>query len=425
MSVDLFIFIILTLFAISFVALPLLFKSNKKRNVDAAIQTQVNNTLFADNLQQLQQQLANGEIGPKTFAKLKAELEAQLELDQRVKTQSDSQFSPNTVRLIFLASALIILALAFIFYQQWGAKPDWEIYQANINKVRQQERGAPEQQVRELNKQLKSLLEARVARRDDNLRNYFLLARTYYELGDYQSSVETFEKILEIEPQAVQVISELAQVKFLADGQRFTEEVKALFDRAIALSPQDIRTLSYAGMSAYQGRDFQSALGYWQQAVALSQPGSEQHKYMQQALDATKNQLRAAGIEPEQGAPAAVAVAADSPQLTVNVSLGPELELNPNYRVFVYAKAWEGPPMPLAVRDVKVSDLPLTITLNESMNPGMPMKLSQFSEWELVARVSQSGTANAKSGDWQASLGPVTEDNADETFQLVITSQIP
>ncbi len=83
--------------------------------------------------------------------------------------------------------------------------------------------------------------------------------------------------------------------------------------------------------------------------------------------------------------------------------------------------------MPLAIRDMKVADLPQTITLDESMGiPGMSgMAMSQFPELELVARVSRTGTATAQPGDWQASIGPVSQGETEEVYQLVIASQIP
>ncbi len=426
MSADFLVFALLALAAIVFVTLPLFLGRGKKSgaNDDSSKQSQLNQNLFDENLQQLQKQFDDGEIGEKTFAKLKQELEQQLKQDQKLKTRSGRELSTTSVRIIYASIVVVVSILAVTLYQVLGAKPDWTIYQTNIDKVHKQERGAAETELRQLNKDLENLLENRLAQRDDNLQNWFLLARTYAELEDYKSALEAYQKILDVQPLSPDVISEMAQVLYLSNGNQFTSEVKRLFDQAIQLSPQNVRTISYAALTAYQSGAFQQALGYWQQAVNLSEPNTQQYQYMLQALESTKNQLRAQGVDIEEGSQV-VAAADNSPKLKVNVALGDNLKLNPEYRVFIYAKAWQGPPMPLAVHDVKVADLPLTITLDESMNPGMPMKLSQFSEWELVARVSQSGTANAQSGDWQASVGPISEEQSDQTFQLVITSQIP
>jgi len=424
MSADIIIFAGLTIIAILFVVVPLLIGSNEKAAAnDIAIQSQLNEALFADNLLQLQQQKNNGEISDKAFDKLKQELEKQLEQDQQFKHASNTQLSPIAVRWVYALAVVIIPALALFFYHQWGAKPDWEIYQTNLSKVRQQERGADEAELRLLNKQLESLLEQRLEQREDNLHNWFLLARTYAELGNYQSAKEAYQAILDVQPNSPDVLNEMAQVEYLANGNRFTPEVKDLFDRAIALAPRNVRILSFAALTASNSGAFRQALVYWQSAVNMSEPNTQQYQYMMQGLQYTQNQLAAAGVDVEEGEIADV----DGPSMKVNVALGEGLELNPNYRVFVYARAWEGPKMPLAIeQDLHVSDLPITIILDESMvmQPGMPT-LSQFPTWQLVARVSQTGVANAQSGDWEAVSGPITKESSEQPVQLVITSQIP
>lgn len=414
-------FFVFTAVALVFVLLPLLIRGGRTERGDQTIQTQVNQALFDDNLKQLDEQLHNGEISDSTYAKLKQELEQQLQQDQTFQTAKSSSLSKPILSGIFIATAVLVPVFAYGFYSLWGAAPDWEIFQVNINKVRQEERGADEADIRELNKELKRLIEQRLDQRDDNLHNRFLLARTYASLEEYRNALEMYQSILDLRPQSPDVVSEMAQTQYLASGGRFTNDVKALFDRAIQMSPQNIRIISFAGLAAYQAGNFQAALPYWQQAVRMSDPGTQQYQYMQQALNETQNQLRAAGIEPDESA----APITSGPTYTVSVSLADQLQLNPNYRVFIYARAWQGPRMPLAIQAVTVADLPLTLTLDESMNPGMPMKLSQFDEVELVARVSLSGNNTAQSGDWEASLGPVSEEQGGQTHRLVITSQIP
>lgn len=422
-------FPILAILGMAFVLIPLVFKSrsqqqNAQEQEDIAIQTNLNQSLFAENLKQLEEQHNNKEITDATFEKLKLELEKQLQQDQQIRTNEGFSLSANTVRWTMIGSTIALPVLAFVFYQQWGAYPDLEIYQTNIQKVRMQERGANDEEMRALNKQLKDLLELRVEQREENLHNQFLLARTYAELEDYRSSMEAYQAILDQRPQSPDVVGEMAQVMYLAAGSQFTAEVKEMFDQAVAMSPQNVRIISFAGLSAYQSGAYQAALGYWQRAVALSEPGSQQFQYMNQALLETRRQLEAAGLEVADNT---AEIAADTPQYKINIVLGEGIDIDPAYRVFVYAKAWKGPPMPLAIRDMKVADLPQTITLDESMGiPGMSgMAMSQFPELELVARVSRTGTATAQPGDWQASIGPVSQGETEEVYQLVIASQIP
>jgi cytochrome c-type biogenesis protein CcmH len=67
--------------------------------------------------------------------------------------------------------------------------------------------------------------------------------------------------------------------------------------------------------------------------------------------------------------------------------------------LFVLAKADQGPPMPLAVQRLTVSKWPITVTLDDSMAMMESLRMSQFKNIIITARISKSGVGNAKPGD--------------------------
>ena len=69
--------------------------------------------------------------------------------------------------------------------------------------------------------------------------------------------------------------------------------------------------------------------------------------------------------------------------------------------VFVFARASEGPRMPLAVMRAQAKDLPLDFSLDDSMAINPAMTISQYPEVIVVARISKSGNATPQSGDIQ------------------------
>ena len=93
----------------------------------------------------------------------------------------------------------------------------------------------------------------------------------------------------------------------------------------------------------------------------------------------------------------------------MNVALDPALGSNvsPGDTLFVYAKAASGPPMPLAIQRLQAGQLPATVVLTDGMGMLPSMKLSQFPQVIIGARISRSGNAIAQSGDLQTVSKPL------------------
>ena len=111
----------------------------------------------------------------------------------------------------------------------------------------------------------------------------------------------------------------------------------------------------------------------------------------------------------EQPPKAAKADAPAGTKVSGRVELAPELKAkaNPDDVVFIFARAAQGPRMPLAVVRAKVADLPVDFTLDDSMAMSPDFKLSSAGELRIEARVSKSGNAIAAPGDLSGEVAPV------------------
>ena len=78
--------------------------------------------------------------------------------------------------------------------------------------------------------------------------------------------------------------------------------------------------------------------------------------------------------------------------------------------LFVFARAAEGPPVPLAILRRKAGELPLEFALNDSMAMAPGMNVSAFARVVVTARVSRSGNAKPQPGDLQGASRPVAND---------------
>ena len=94
--------------------------------------------------------------------------------------------------------------------------------------------------------------------------------------------------------------------------------------------------------------------------------------------------------------------------MTVDIDDAIKAILPKNADLFVLAKADQGPPMPLAVQRISVSDWPVTVTLDDSMAMMETLRMSGFENVIITARISKSGVGNAKPGDLEGVSGVIS-----------------
>jgi cytochrome c-type biogenesis protein CcmH len=121
---------------------------------------------------------------------------------------------------------------------------------------------------------------------------------------------------------------------------------------------------------------------------------------------------------------AAASSTATALSVAVDVSDSVRAKFKESDVVFVYAKAKQGPRMPLAVARLTLAALPATVTLDDSMAMVEGMNLSAFEQLVVSARVTSTGSAIAQSGDYIGQLD-VTDKSADVTLNIEIDTIVP
>ncbi len=100
--------------------------------------------------------------------------------------------------------------------------------------------------------------------------------------------------------------------------------------------------------------------------------------------------------------------------ITGKVSIDPGIValFKPTATVFVFAKAVNGSPMPLAVVRKPVSELPFEFILDDSLAMAAGMTISSVAEVVVTAKISSTGNAMQPDPGFAAISGPVAVANA-------------
>lgn len=417
----------LSLFAAAFVLWPLWrYRSQLSQHSavvaqEAQINIDANIALFHEHMADLDLALAEGRIDQQQHAQLKLEQERALLEDELVIKASQTKISTAVQTYILVVAAALTVALGIMVYFQLGSSRDAHIQQLQAEKIELDyqdllsQRNPDPERARQLVKEI----EQRVQQEPDHLQYWFLLARHQMELSEYDKAVNAYQRALSLDPGAGILMAELAQVMFLRNQNRMTAEIADLAQKALIAAPQNTTALGLAGIHAFQQKDFRAAVKYWQQAVDVLGVDAPASLALQSGIARAKQESANAG-QPI----ASDSESATGPRINLSIRLGDSVSASPDQLVYVYARAWQGARMPLAITRIKVSDLPANVTLDESLSMSGMASLSQADQVEVVARISQDGSAVSKAGDWQVSAGPLDMHALPEETVLVIEQQL-
>lgn len=371
----------LLLLAIAIVAIPLWLN----RPVDNIDDEQRNVPLVRLQLADLKQQLQDGLINQDQYDSYYQELTLTLQAD----LQPTSSTQPNgSGRWMIAVIAVFLPLLSLMLYLQLG-EPE-ALQKAQIVEQNQQSQANFRAMIPQLIERLKQ--------NPEDMKGWFMLGRTYIYLDDYPRAEQVFAKLYQFQPDNVEVLINYANALAMNNNGQFTGLPEELIEKALKLAPDDENTLWIAGMAKAEAGEVDQAKQLWQKLLQRLPADSSGRAQVEQMLSELDSQM--------SNNDRASADTANSIQIPVQVSLSDSLKAHAQAEqtVFIYAQAITGPKMPLAIVKKKVSDLPISISLNDSMAMQPGLHLADFKELRLLAKVSQSGTAMTQKGDLLGSV---------------------
>ena len=354
----------------------------------------------------LETQLIEGEVSQEEFDSAFLDLQTSLALDLERSEPTEHRHRGNWA---IWAVLVILPLLSFGFYFQFGE------YRVIENPSLAQVPARRELAVSPENMSVEEMVEAVKQRLRDNpedANGWFILGRTLMSLQKIDQAVTAYQRTYDLVGEDPGVLLSLADALAMQQEGMMAGEPEQLVLRALEISPQEPNGLWLAGLAAEQNQEFALAHDYWTRLLPLIDEDPESIREVRGLIDALEQ------IDPKLQSDLVTGAI-----LTLAVSLSEAIQhlANENDSVFVYAKAMNGPPMPLAVKRLSVAELPARITLSDDDAMVASMKLSSFDEIIVGARVSKSGNPVAQVGDLYFEIKGVDTNNLPPELALSIS----
>jgi|GEM_PF-19128 len=370
--------------------------------------SEMNRSVYRDQLRELDNELAAGRISDVEYQNNRSELERRVLEDEVVKpTQT---FAPLN-RWPALVAALFVPLLAGGIYYAIGSVDGLD--PSKTAAVVEESHSAETAQIEGMVAKLAQRLEEQ----PNDVNGWVMLARSYGYMERFKESSVAYERALALMPKDAQLMVDYADTLAMANGRNLSGEPEKLILKALKLDPKNLKALAMAGTIAFDKQDYKTAIARWQKIIEIVPPESEIAQSLSNSIDEAKR------LSGQPVTPPSMAAAGGS-TVSGQVVLDPSLKgkVSDNDTVFVFARAVDGPRMPLAILRKTVKDLPINFTLDDSMAMAPGMNLSSVPKFVVGARISKSGNPMAQPGDIQGFSQP-TKAGAKEV-NLVINEKV-
>lgn len=357
----------------------------------------------------LETQLSDGEIDQAGFDAAYLDLQNALALELNPGEREDQKAHGKWMALVVMLAIPAASIALYLMYGEYRVIENPELVRAAPQQ--QQAGAAPQMSLDEMEAKIKE----RLRQNPEDVEGWFMLGRTMMAKQQYDGAVTAFQRSNDLLANEPGIMFALADALAMQNNGNLQGEPEALVLRGLELAPRFPNGLWLAGMAAEQRQDYKSAHRYWTQLLPLISDNPASTREIQGLLTVLEER------DPELvSASAASSGGGGSLSLVVDISPQLKAKAKPGDAVFVYAKAMQGPPMPLAVKKLTLADLPVALTLSDADAMMPAMKLSSFNQVIVGARVSTSGNPVAQAGDFYTEIESIDSANPPAEISLTI-----
>ena len=382
---------------------------------EAGVRRQTNLELFNERLAVLEKEFHEELLDEAEFNALKKELE--ISLLQDIKQASDdslvNSIKPKTILWPSMMS-ICLVAISGYMYQHLG---DFQ----NIGNVESANPHAG-MDAAQIMAQRVQMMEAQVKAEPENSQAWFTLGHAYVSANQYDKAIAAFDKVIALVGKQAELLGPKATAMYYKAGQQMTPQIQAIIDESLAMDAQDPSTLLLVGMDAFFAADYKRAIASWQAILDSNRTDVDRTALMNAIETANlRMQSETAGMPDDDAHKQVKASSVKSVNITISISAELAAKAGPEDTIFIFARATEGPKVPLAATKVSAKSFPITVTLDDSSGMSGDTKLSDAANVEVIAVLSKHGNIKPQTGDIQGKINTVAVGGS---ASLVLDTQV-
>ena len=393
-------FALLTVLAILFVVVPFLRKESILTLDHDANAERID--IYHQRLEELNQDLNSQRIEQTVHD------ESILELKQRLYHELSPEKQLNSRgnnRIFALTGVAFTLAVSGVFYSFTGSQAQIENWYEAIDKLPEYGERAVMQQGEPLSQnELQAFalgLRTKLANSGDDAVAWMLLGRVAVSLNDYTMAKQAFDKALQMNPDNNNILVNYSQVLLVEGSETGMNQAANMLSKVLQSEPSNIDAISLLALIAYERKDWVEAKTAFEVLLSTMTDSDPRYSMISQRIAEIDGQL----VDEKQQTIGEMT----GPSLAVTVTLADNLtkSVPENATLFVFAKAVDGPKMPLAVEKLTDFYLPLVVTLDDSMAMMPNLKLSNFDQVVVTARISVDNSVTVSAGELEGQSQPI------------------
>ncbi|WP_432462954.1 c-type cytochrome biogenesis protein CcmI [Agarivorans sp. QJM3NY_33] len=409
----------LTLLALAAVVLPLWLR----RQQASLTQTDLNKALYKDRLLEIEQENQQGLADDRE--QLVTELQHNL-LDDIPESslKAETRYSA----WVLLVSLVFVATVPVGLYYYLGSAKQVQHWQSIIqqmpelsNKVLLAQGGpVSEQELTDFALGLRTKL----YQDPNDSRGWFLLAKVGQAMNRLDVMTDAAEKAYALDADSPNVLVVYLQSLFYSGDAMAKARAERLLVAALQKMPNQLELWSLYSFLAVEQQQYSLAIERWQKMLSLVDSGSERAQMLNKNIQFAQAQIaQQSQAQAQQQSSLSTETPTSEPNYSVTVNLQDGLVAPESSFLFVFAKAVNGPPMPLAAKRIAHPKFPLTVTLSDKDSMMEGLKLSQQAEFYITARLSYDNNAQTTTGDWEGKSSTISQ-GSDLPISLLINTPL-